>query len=334
MVRQLRLAFCGAWYHVMNRGLARNPIFLNNEHRQMFVDLLIEIHNRFQVEIHAYCLMSNHYHLFIRTPLGNISRIMRHLDGVYTQRFNAKIKRDGPIFRGRYKATLVDGDIYLLRLSRYIHLNPVKANIVSFAEDYEWSSYYAYLNGGEPDWLCTSQILSYFGISQQREKYKSFTEEGVDNEINEFFSKVRGMPILGSENFVKLVANRYLEERYKINEIPEHKFLVKTDSSSLYGLIEIVADFYNVSNESIFVAGKRRGNRPRAVAIFLSYLYVKNINLSEVASIFKNISSKGISQSYKRLKGRLEYDSDLSNEIKELTRRVNVQESHKSIVET
>ena len=141
MARPLRLEYPGAWYHVMNRGLARQPIFRTDAHRQHFLDLLLEIHNRYQVEIHAYCLMGNHYHLFIRTPLANLSRAMRHLNGIYTQRYNQGMHRDGPIFRGRYKSILVEADTYLLRLSRYIHLNPVAAKLVRKAETYPWSSF-------------------------------------------------------------------------------------------------------------------------------------------------------------------------------------------------
>jgi REP element-mobilizing transposase RayT len=96
----------------------------------MFLDLLLQIHRRYRFEIHAYCLMPNHYHILVRTPLANLSRGMRHLDGLYTQYYNRKYKKDGALFRGRYKSILIDTENYLLRLSRYIHLNPVKAGLV------------------------------------------------------------------------------------------------------------------------------------------------------------------------------------------------------------
>ena len=95
----------------------------------------------FKVETHAYCLMDNHYHLLLRTPQGNLSRAMRHLNGVYTQRYNRIQKTDGPLYRGRYKAILIDVDAYLLNVSRYIHRNPIEACIVRRAERYPWSSY-------------------------------------------------------------------------------------------------------------------------------------------------------------------------------------------------
>ena len=115
--------------------------------------------------------MGNHYHLIIRTPLGNLARAMRHLNGVYTQRYNQLTKRDGPLFRGRYKSILVEADVYLLRLSRYIHLNPVAANLVKSAERYSWSSYLAYLDKCEtPPWLQISETLGVFWKKQAASK--------------------------------------------------------------------------------------------------------------------------------------------------------------------
>ncbi len=128
----------------MNRGLPYHDVFPQNKHRDMFLDLLDEISQMFSVEIHGYCLMDDHYHLLIHTPLGSLGRAMRHLNGVYTQRFNRLESLDGPLFRGRYKAILVEADNYLLQVSRYIHLNPLVAKITRKLEKYRWSSYPAY----------------------------------------------------------------------------------------------------------------------------------------------------------------------------------------------
>ena len=125
MSRPLRIQYEGAWYHVMNRGSNRQLIFTRDEHRLIFLQLLEEIVVKYKLEIHAFCLMGNHYHLLVNTPFANLSRVMRHLNGVYTQKFNLLEQRDGPLFRGRYKAILVENEDYLLQVSRYIHLNPV-----------------------------------------------------------------------------------------------------------------------------------------------------------------------------------------------------------------
>ena len=126
MSRPLRLEFPGAWYHVMNRGLARQTVFHDSDCYGAFLDGLADANDRFNLKIHAYCLMGNHYHLLVHTPLGNLSRAMRHINGVYTQRYNRMLGRDGPLFRGRYKAILVDADRYLLSVSRYIHRNSIE----------------------------------------------------------------------------------------------------------------------------------------------------------------------------------------------------------------
>src|ERR1700733_6569213 len=108
MPRPLRIEYEDAWYHVMNRGANHQPIFYTEVHREIFINLLKEISEKYFVEIHAFCLMDNHYHLLINTPLPNLSRAMRHLDGLYTQRFNIMEKRDGSLFRGRYKSILIE----------------------------------------------------------------------------------------------------------------------------------------------------------------------------------------------------------------------------------
>jgi putative transposase len=124
MARPLRIEFEGAWYHVMNRGAGRRLIYRSSRHRDTFLRLLAEVTELFAVEIHAYCMMGNHYHLLTRTPRANLGRAMRHLNGVYTQRFNLTCGTDGPLFRGRYRSVLVAADTHLLQVSRYIHRNP------------------------------------------------------------------------------------------------------------------------------------------------------------------------------------------------------------------
>ncbi len=125
MSRPLRIEFDGAWYHVMNHGSGGGEVFADEPDGAAFLGLLCAVSDRFGIEVHAYCLMHSHYHLLIHTPGGNLGRAMRHLNGVYTQAHNRRHGRDGPLFRGRYKAILVDAENYLARLGRYIHRVPV-----------------------------------------------------------------------------------------------------------------------------------------------------------------------------------------------------------------
>lgn len=162
MARPLRLEFPGAIYHVTARGNAQNDTFLDDEDRQLFLACLGEIVTRLNWLCHAYCLMDNHYHLLIETPEGNLSRGMRQLNGVYTQRFNRRHKRVGHLFQGRFKAIVVERDSYLLELCRYVVLNPVRARMVKHIEHYPWSSYPATM-GLVPKaaWLSTDWLLSH-----------------------------------------------------------------------------------------------------------------------------------------------------------------------------
>ena len=134
MARPLRIEYPGAWYHVMNRRGRRRFIFNTDDQRHYFLALLGEVYTRYQAEMHAYCLMDNHYHLLIRTPEANLQRVMRHVNGLYTQYFNRTESKDGALFRGRYKAILVDADTHWLELSRYIHRNPLEAQITRLIE--------------------------------------------------------------------------------------------------------------------------------------------------------------------------------------------------------
>ncbi|MGH1430765.1 MAG: transposase [Neptuniibacter sp.] len=141
MSRALRIEFPGAYYHITSRGNARSDIYLNDEARRYFLTLMQQVCERFRWFCHGYCLMDNHYHLLIETAEANLSKGMRHLNGVYTQWFNRTFGRVGHLFQGRYKAILVDSDSYLLELCRYIVLNPVRSRMCHDASEWPWSSY-------------------------------------------------------------------------------------------------------------------------------------------------------------------------------------------------
>src|SRR4030066_1532561 len=151
MARPLRIEFPGAYYHITSRGNERKAIFKNMGDRESFLSYLKLAYLRYGVVIHVFCLMNNHYHLLLETPKGNLSQIMRYINGAYSIYFNVKHKRTGHLFQGRYKAILVDADEYAGELSRYIHLNPVRAGIVSKPEQYLWSSYQYYVGKKKPE---------------------------------------------------------------------------------------------------------------------------------------------------------------------------------------
>ncbi|WP_221892287.1 REP-associated tyrosine transposase [Teredinibacter haidensis] len=181
MARPLRLEFAGALYHITSRGNRREDIYLTDKDRELFLAVLTEACDRYNWVCHAYCQMSNHYHLLIETPDANLSKGMRHLNGVYTQRFNHNHTRFGHVFQGRYKAILVDKNGYLLEVARYIVLNPVRAGMVRHAKDWPWSSYRATIGQAkETGGLQTEWLLAAFGHQKTRAitAYKDFVRQG------------------------------------------------------------------------------------------------------------------------------------------------------------
>jgi putative transposase len=202
MSRPLRLEFAGALYHVTSRGNERKAIYLNETDYQVFLELVAQVCERFNWVIHAYCLMTNHYHLLLETPDANLSAGMRQLNGVYTQLFNRAHKRVGHLFQGRYKAILVQKDSYLLEVSRYIVLNPVRAAMVESCDEWLWSSYRFTCHDQEPpSWLAVDQLLSQFGNerSQAIGHYQDFVARGVGRSL---WSEIKQLIYLGSDSFV------------------------------------------------------------------------------------------------------------------------------------
>jgi putative transposase len=168
MSRPLRIEFPGACYHVTARGDRREAIYEDDEDRIAFLAVFADVVEAFDWRCHAYCLMTDHYHLFVQTAQGNLSKGMRQLNGVYTQWSNRRHRRGGHLFQGRYKGILVDADAYLLGLSRHIVLNPVAAGLVADPANWRWSSYRA-TAGLEraPAWLTTEAILRAFGSKKR-----------------------------------------------------------------------------------------------------------------------------------------------------------------------
>ena len=180
MARPLRIEFTGALYHVTSRGDRREPIFEDDEDRLRFLTVLAEVVERFNWLCHGYCLMTNHYHLVVETPDANLSKGMRQLNGLYTQASNRRHQRTGHLFQGRFKGILVDKDSYLLELTRYVVLNPVRAGMVKDPQAYEWSSYRAMVGQAPvPAWLATDGLLAQFGKrrSDARRRYGQFVRE-------------------------------------------------------------------------------------------------------------------------------------------------------------
>jgi putative transposase len=228
MARPLRLEFAGALYHVMVRGNARQSIFLDAPDRLAFVDNLGRVCQRYAWRIWAWCLMDNHFHLLVETVKPTLSRGMREVNGVYTQRFNRRHRRVGHVLQGRYKAVLVDRDSYLLEVSRYVVLNPVRAGQVRSAGEWRWSSYRAIVGrAAAPPWLAVDETLALFGRDRgaARRGYARFVAAGGGDADVE--SAVRHQLYLGDEAFVERTvrkAGRFTPS----GEVPRRQRAVKS----------------------------------------------------------------------------------------------------------
>ena len=172
MTRPVRIDYPGAWHHVMHRGARRERIFRDDLDAALFYDAVQEAVERFSIEVHAWSLMPNHYHLLVHSPHASLSRAMRHLNGVFTQRLNQRERWDGPVFRGRFASQLVERDAYLEVLVAYLHLNPVRAHMVKRPDDECWTSHRAYLGlERAPSWLSRDEMLTRFGGAEALHRY-------------------------------------------------------------------------------------------------------------------------------------------------------------------
>ncbi|MBN2060037.1 MAG: transposase, partial [Deltaproteobacteria bacterium] len=226
MGRPLRIEYPDAFYHITARGNEQQDIFRNNKDRERFLGYLESASERYKAIIHTYCLMDNHYHILLQTPAGNLSQIMHHINGAYTNYFNTKRKRAGHLFQGRYKALLVDIDEYAQELSRYIHLNPAKAGMVEKPEEYKWSSYQDYIGFNKsPDWLFTDFVLSLFDreLSVARKQYRKFVESMVNIEYESPLKNVFASTILGGSNFINEIREKYLDTKKPDRDLPDLK---------------------------------------------------------------------------------------------------------------
>jgi putative transposase len=228
MSRPLRLELAGGLYHVTSRGDGREDIYLSDADRQVWLEVLGQVCERFNWVCHAWCQMTNHYHIVIETPEGNLAQGMRQLNGVYTQRFNRAHSRVGHVFQGRYKAILVERDSYLLELARYVVLNPLRAKMVERLENWKWSSFWASC-GQEvaPKWLQTDWILAQFAPERSSAiiAYVRFVHEGA--RLPSVWTQLQGQIYLGSEAFIKNMQAQ-IGKRPTLEEIPRAQRRVLT----------------------------------------------------------------------------------------------------------
>ncbi len=312
MSRPLRIQYPDAWYHVMNRGRRGEVIFSQRVDYYLFIDLLKDMVDLYNARIVAYCLMPNHYHILFQTPDANLSRCMRHLNGIYTQRFNRTHSSDGQLFRGRYKSILVDADSYLLELVRYIHRNPLESGMVDNLSRYTWSSHRAYLSGSKKwNWLYKGYILSFFSRNKAEsiKEYKRFVSQGTPDEINRILLRKKLPSVLGSDGFVDKIKQRFFHQGYH-EEIPESKALAPE-----VGIIKkVVCEAYNVKEKDLLKSKRGTYNEPRNVAIYL-VRRIRGDSLKDIGVEFGMKKYSSVSSVIERMKGELSKNSNMRKRV-------------------
>lgn len=317
MARPLRIEYPGASYHVINRGNAGQAIFKSKKDREKFIEYLAQMVERFRIGLHCYCLMSNHYHLLLETPDANLSKSIQWLNASYAMYFNVKRERHGHLFQGRFKSILVEADEYFKHLSRYIHLNPIRANMVEQLIDYPWSSYNAFVGQSKaPKWLKTDWLLELFGNKRTaaQQQYRSFVETVDIETLENPLSHIVGGMILGGQEFVDWVKVTFLKPKPDNRDVAGLGALKPRES--IDEVVQRVACYYGCQTDYITKKGKKK-NVARDVAIYISRETTGEASVS-LGRYFGGISGHAITMRCTKVKEALKENSRLRRDVKQL----------------
>ena len=328
MARPLRIELADGYYHVMNRGNNRQDIFLSDQDRKVFLEALADSCEIYHVNLLGYVLMSNHFHLLVHTAGANLSEFMRHFQVSYTVRFNRRNHRSGHVFQGRFKSLLVEADEYLLPLSRYIHLNPVRlrrfenADVptkAAYLKKYVWSSFagYCYLRKRKQNLDYSRLLKLYFGgdDTQGRGQYREYVLKGIDGEIENPFDDVLHQAILGTQDFVKYIKEKL--PRKESREVPALRGLQRSFSADL--VVAAVSQFYGV-NPADILDRRSRATRVRHITMELCYRYC-NLGQRQIGKIF-GVDYSTVSVNRSRLKSRLKSERKLKKQFKQIQEQI------------
>jgi REP element-mobilizing transposase RayT len=307
----------------MNRGRRGEHIFDIKADYERFIEVLHETIELFALRVSAYCLMPNHYHLLVQTPDANLSRCMRHINGVYTQRFNSAHSLDGQLFRGRYTAIVVAEDDYLLQLIRYIHRNPVRSRIVDTAENYAWSSHKGYLSKAKKwDWLHKQFILSMLEKAPEKraKRYREFMNEKEDGCLLRTLSKKKLPSILGDNQFVDNLKTRFFEQKRNI-EVPESKRL----APDIDKIKQVICAYYDINEGQLYLTKRAVFNEARAMGLYLAR-HLRGDFLKNIGAQFQIDNYSTVSSIIERFKSRLQSDRGLAKRVNQVRLAIMSQE--------
>ncbi len=313
MARPLRIQYPGAVYHVTSRGNERRWIFKDDKDRKTFMEILSQSLKTYNVRLYSYILMSNHFHLLIETPVGNLGEFMRHFNITYTSYFNRMHKRVGHLYQGRYKSIIVDKDEYLSVLSRYIHLNPVRTKQVKgkaegekieILMNYKWSSLPGYIKKSKKEkFIDYEKVLGEYGgdNDRSRQAYRKRIREDITQGL-EIKDKIIGQSVLGGEEFIKWIKDKFLKGK-KDRECPPLRDLQRYRAKE--EIMEVITKETGKSFEEI----KAEGGNIRQIAMDVLYR-IGSIKGVEIGKIF-GVDYSTVSQGRKRLREKMQKDKKL-----------------------
>jgi REP element-mobilizing transposase RayT len=329
MARPLRIDYPGSWHHVTSRGNERKNIFRDDRDRLKFLEILTDNLDRYHVQLHGYVLMANHFHLLLKSMEGNLKHFMQRFNTSYTVYFNRRHHRIGHLFQGRYKAILVQADAYLLELSRYIHLNPVRIRSVAgqsvqeqlaALHDYAWSSYPGYVSQkAQQTFVTYSEIYGMVGgqdIRACRRQCRSFVEDPIRRRADcTVWDNLQGQTVLGDDGFMKWLHDRFVEKQVvDEKEQPGVKDFPR-GPSEISEIAKMVAQEFAVEDATLY---QPRSSCREARAVFLALCcgsFGHKMRLAELGKKLGGISNAALCLNRKRLAARMEQDVSLRQRV-------------------
>jgi len=316
MARPLRIEYSGAMYHVMNRGNQRQDVFRKKADCETFVEKLEYFSVLFNVDIYCYVIMNNHFHLLLRTKEANLGRFMQSFLTSFTLTLNRRNQKSGHLFQGRYKAQLVESQEYISKLSRYIHLNPLrikKYKNITIEEkrnillNYTWSSFASYIGLKEPeDFLDIKPVLNIWGNNNiiRMKNYRVYVEEGLYKDIDNPFELAIRQQIIGSETFAERITRTRILNRKVKDKREENALCAFQQSLHPDNIVDAVAEYFKISRESI-LQRRSREKIPREIAMYLCTIYcTSRVSLNNLGKLF-SVSVSGIARTRDRVKEKI-----------------------------
>lgn len=321
MSRAWRIEYDGALYHVLSRGNEQGRIFVDDQDRLLFLELIGEMAARFDIDVYAYVLMGNHYHLLLKTRKANLSKSMQWFGATYTRKYNIRHKRSGHLFQGRFKSFLVENDEYLMRLSCYVHRNPLRARMVKRLADYPWSSYGMYAYGIKPPvWMKTSAIFSFFK-GKKKEKIIAYRKkvQHYAREESRLWEDFRHGLFFGTLEFIDKIKQTHLPD-IPHSELPQQRDVKR--SADPHFLLVKAAEAIDCDLEFLIHSKRVRGKEKIQRDLLIYFLWEFGVYTNEEIGNLFNVSHSAVSRGASSLKKKLSREKEVKSDYLKIKEQI------------